>query len=114
HDRLEHTADGRVLVALKSEWSNGTTHLLFEPVELLEKLAALTPRPRINLLLYHGVLAPHARWRRRAVAGAGADGGHAESPAGVGADPEATRANSDSQPSAVSRTPERATGDYEP
>jgi hypothetical protein len=30
---------------------------------MLEKLAALTPRPRINLILYHGVLAPHARWR---------------------------------------------------
>jgi len=29
--------------------------------------AALTPRPRINLVLYHGVLAPHARWRPRAV-----------------------------------------------
>ena len=33
----------------------------------LEKLAALTPGPRINLILYHGVLAPHARcapaWR---------------------------------------------------
>ena len=49
-------------------WHDGTTHLLFEPVELLEKLAALTPRPRINLLLYHGVLAPHARWRARVVA----------------------------------------------
>ena len=47
-DRLELTADGRVLVILKGEWSDGTTHLLFEPVELLEKLAALTPRPRIN------------------------------------------------------------------
>jgi hypothetical protein len=29
--------------------------------------AALTPRPRVNLVLYHGVLAPHARWRPRAV-----------------------------------------------
>jgi hypothetical protein len=37
-------------------------------MELLEKLAALTPRPRINLILYHGVLAPHARWRARIVA----------------------------------------------
>ena len=35
---------------------------------LLEKLAALTPRPRINLVLYHGVLAPHAGWRARVVA----------------------------------------------
>jgi hypothetical protein len=39
-----------------------------EPLELLEKLAALTPRPRINLVLYHGVLAPNARWRARVVA----------------------------------------------
>lgn len=61
------TADGRVLVTLKSEWHDGTTHLLFAPVELLEKLAALTPRPRINLVMYHGVLAPHARWRERVV-----------------------------------------------
>src|SRR5262245_29332958 len=31
------------------------------------KLAVLTPRPAINLLLYHGVLAPHARWRPQVV-----------------------------------------------
>jgi hypothetical protein len=37
------------------------------PTELLEKLAALVPRPRINLLVYHGVFAPHARGRRDAV-----------------------------------------------
>ena len=37
------------------------TDMLFEPLEFLEKLAALTPRPEINLVLYYGVLAPHAR-----------------------------------------------------
>ncbi|MFQ5830128.1 MAG: hypothetical protein ACE5JD_13380 [Candidatus Methylomirabilia bacterium] len=57
-----------VLLELKSAWADGTSHLLFEPLELLEKLAALIPRPRINLVVYHGVLAPHACWRRRAVA----------------------------------------------
>jgi len=67
-ERLMRTADGRVLLTLKTEWSDGTTHLLFEPIELLERLAALTPRPRINLVLHHGVLAPHSRWRARAVA----------------------------------------------
>jgi hypothetical protein len=41
---------------------------VFAPLELLEKLAALTPRPRINLVLYHGVLAPHSSWRARVVA----------------------------------------------
>lgn len=66
-DRLQRTGDGRVLLELKSEWADGTTHLLLEPLELLEKLAALTPRPRINHVLYHGLLAPHSRWRARAV-----------------------------------------------
>lgn len=41
-----------VLLERKSSWADGTSHLLFEPLELLEKLAALIPRPRINLVLY--------------------------------------------------------------
>jgi hypothetical protein len=57
-----------VRLELKRLWSDGTTYLLFEPVEFLEKLAALTPRPEINLLLYHGVLAPRARGRTDVVA----------------------------------------------
>jgi len=60
--------DNHILLTLKTAWADGTRHLLFAPMELLEKLAALTPRPRINLILNHGVLAPHARWRARAVA----------------------------------------------
>ncbi len=66
-ERLRLTGDGRIRLELKSAWHDGTGHLLFEPLELLEKLAALTPRPRVNLVLYHGILAPHARWRPRAV-----------------------------------------------
>ena len=65
---MRRVGDGRVRVQLKRAWSDGTTHLLFEPVEFLEKLAALTPRPAINLVLYHGVLAPYARWRPAVVA----------------------------------------------
>lgn len=34
-----------------------------EGLAVLERLAAFTPRPRINVLLYHGVLAPTAAWR---------------------------------------------------
>ena len=66
-DRLSLTAEGQVRLALKHPWSDGTTHLLFDPVELLGRLAVLTPRPRINLILYHGVLAPRAAWRSLAV-----------------------------------------------
>ena len=67
-DRLRRMGDDHILLTLKSPWADGTRHLMFAPMELLEKLAALTPRPRINLILYHGVLAPHARWRTRVVA----------------------------------------------
>jgi hypothetical protein len=67
-DRLALTPDGQILLQLRSPWSDGTTHFLFDPLELLEKLAALVPRPRINLLLYYGILAPHARERAQASA----------------------------------------------
>jgi hypothetical protein len=66
-ERLRRRADGRVLVELRKTWRDGTTHLLFEPAEFLEKLAALTSRPEVHVLLYHGVLAPHARWRPQVV-----------------------------------------------
>ncbi len=45
-----------------SEWNSKTTEWR-SGHEFLERLAAITPRPRINLVLYHGVLAPRARWR---------------------------------------------------
>jgi hypothetical protein len=48
-------------------WRDGTSHFLFEPIEFLEKLAAIIPRPAVNLLLYHGVLAARARWRAQVV-----------------------------------------------
>ena len=34
------------MLTLKSPWADGTRQLLFEPLTLLEKLAALIPRPR--------------------------------------------------------------------
>src|SRR5207248_9500066 len=72
-ERLALRPDGRVLVTLKTPWRDGTTHLCFEPITLLERLATLTPRPRINVVLYHGVLAPRAKWRAAAVAYGRAD-----------------------------------------
>jgi hypothetical protein len=36
---------------------DGTSELVFEPLEFLEGLAAMTPRPDSNLLICHGVLA---------------------------------------------------------
>ena len=33
------------------------------PLEFMQRLAALVPRPRLHLIRYHGVLAPNARLR---------------------------------------------------
>jgi hypothetical protein len=44
-ERLRRRGDGRVVVELKTAWHDGTTELVFEPVEFLERLAVITPRP---------------------------------------------------------------------
>lgn len=67
-DRLAFGDDGRITLALKSPWPDGTTHLRFTPLELVEKLAALVPRPHENLLVYYGVFAPRATHRSNYVA----------------------------------------------
>ncbi|TMB39017.1 MAG: hypothetical protein E6J55_23830 [Deltaproteobacteria bacterium] len=52
---LHRLRDGRIAVALQRPWADGTTHVVFTPKELLERLVPLVPRPRINLVLYHGL-----------------------------------------------------------
>jgi hypothetical protein len=66
-ERLSRLDDGRLLYRLKNRWRDGTTHVLFEPQELIEKLVALVPPPRFNLVRYHGVFAPRSAWRARIV-----------------------------------------------
>ncbi len=66
-ERLSRTSDGKVLLRLRRAWRDGTRAIRFEPSEFLEKLASMVPRPRINLLIYHGVFGPHARCRKDAV-----------------------------------------------
>jgi len=62
-ERLSLLPDGRVAHELRRPWRDGTTHMLFDPLTFIERLAALVPRPRRPLLTYHGVLAPAASWR---------------------------------------------------
>jgi hypothetical protein len=66
-DRLSRLTDGRIVYRLKHRWRDGTTHVVFEPLELLEKLAALVPPPRFHLVRYHGILAPCAGARDHVV-----------------------------------------------
>jgi hypothetical protein len=62
-ERLSLLADGRLLYKLKRRWSNGTTHVIYEPMELMERLAALVPPPRFNLTRFYGVPAPASTFR---------------------------------------------------
>jgi len=57
---LSPTAGGRVRYQLKTPYRDGTTHVLFEPLDFLARLAALVPKPRVNLIRYHGQLAPES------------------------------------------------------
>jgi len=84
----------RLLYRLKHRWRDGTTHVLFTPSELVEKLAALIPPLRFHLVRYHGVLGPCASDRDRIV------------PAGEGA----RLTQSPSNPESAS-TPPRVDGD---
>jgi len=68
-ERLSRLEDGRLLYRLKHRWRDGTTHVVFEPQELAEKLAALVPPPRFHLVRYHGILGPCANERDRVVPG---------------------------------------------
>ena len=66
-DHLKQLDSGQVRVELRHPWSDGTTHLDFTPHELIGRLAAFVPRPRVNLVLYHGVFAPNAKHRSAVV-----------------------------------------------
>jgi hypothetical protein len=70
-ERLSRLADGTLLYRLKHRWRDGTTHVVFTPQELIEKLAALVPPPRFHLARYHGILGPCASERDRVVPGTG-------------------------------------------
>ena len=61
--RLSISPQGRVRYELKTPWRNGTTHVEWEAVDFIAKLAALVPPPRAHLTRFHGVFAPNAALR---------------------------------------------------
>jgi ribosomal protein S27E len=62
-ERLALTASGQVRYALKTPYRDGTTHIVLEPLDLMARLAALVPPPRMHLTRFHGVFAPHSKLR---------------------------------------------------
>ena len=63
NERLKLNSAGDVVLQLKSPYRDGTTHIVMRPLEFMQRLAALVPRPRLNLIRFHGVLAPNAKIR---------------------------------------------------
>ncbi len=61
--RLALTANGKVRYQLKTPYHDGTTHVIFEPLDFIARLAALVPKPRVNLTRFHGVFAPNSKYR---------------------------------------------------
>ncbi len=72
--RLTALSEDELLFKLKTPWSDGTRSLIFSPMELIEKISALVPPSRVNLIRYHGVLAAHAKNREKIVPSKEPDG----------------------------------------
>ena len=47
--RLSLTPNGNVRYQLKTPYRDGTTHVIFEPLDFIARLAALVPKPRVHL-----------------------------------------------------------------
>jgi hypothetical protein len=62
------TQHGKVRYELKTPYRDGTTHVFFDPVDFIGKLAALIPPPRLNLTRFFGVFAPNSAFRAQVTA----------------------------------------------
>ena len=62
-ERLALSASGQVRYTLKTPYRDGTTQIVLEPLDLLARVAALVPPPRMHLTRFHGVFAPHSKLR---------------------------------------------------
>jgi len=66
-DRLELLQDGRVRYRFKRAYKDGSTAVDLEPFDLLARICALIPPPRLNMVRYHGVLSSRAKLRAEVV-----------------------------------------------
>ena len=65
--RLARQADGSLAMTLKRKWSDGTTGIVFSPMEFVERLVAIIPPPKAHQILYRGVLAGNSALRKEVV-----------------------------------------------
>ncbi|RPG47472.1 MAG: hypothetical protein CBC94_003540 [Gammaproteobacteria bacterium TMED134] len=65
--RLSLANNGNVVIALKTPYGDGTTHAVPSPMEFMGRLAALVPRPRVDLTRFQGVFSPNSKLRKDVV-----------------------------------------------
>ncbi len=70
-ERLARWDDERVVYDFQRPRPDGNCQQVFSPMELLKRLAELIPPPWMNLVRYHGVLAPNAKLREKVILQAG-------------------------------------------
>jgi len=66
-DQLSILPDGRVRYELRRPWPtpSGVTELVFEPLQLMRRLASLIPPPYMNTVRYFGAFAGRSKYRAR-------------------------------------------------
>jgi len=67
NSRLTWMGNDKVALTLKRPWSDGTTQLVFTPLEFVQRLIPLIPMPGTNRLRFHGAFAPNSPYRSRVV-----------------------------------------------
>jgi tRNA U55 pseudouridine synthase TruB len=74
--RLPLTNHRKVRHQQKTSYRDGTTHMIFEPMDFISKLAALVPTPRVNRTRFRGVFAPNRKHRARVTPAKRGKGSH--------------------------------------
>ena len=64
-ERMALTSSGHVRYTLKTPYRDGTTHIVLEPLDLMARLAALVPPPRMHLTRFTAYLRRTANCARR-------------------------------------------------
>jgi hypothetical protein len=67
HDGLTELPDGRLRLAFKKHWRDGTEAIVLTPMDLIARSCAIVPPPRMHLTRFHGVFAPAAKLRAEVV-----------------------------------------------
>jgi len=70
NERLALNSAGQVVLALKMPYRDGTAaHIVMWPLEFMQRLVALVPRLKLNLICFYGVLVPNAKLHPKIIPG---------------------------------------------